>query len=117
MGYMLKAGDDYGHDALNITHGVWMDVIQTASEQGYSDPDLRLEQGVDEHLIFWDTAAALADALNRALVAQTIELEVGDGSTLDRDLTRRIVHILQLANREGRAAVLSRKPSGKDGDD
>ncbi len=117
MGYLLKAGEDYGHDALDVTDGVWMDVIQKASEHGYSDPDLRLGRGDDEHIVSNATAAELADALNRALVAQTIEPEVGDGSTLDRDLARRIVHILQLANREGRSVLLSRTPRWKAGDD
>ena len=93
MGYLLKVGEDYGHDALDITDGVWMDVIQTASEYGYSDPDLRLEQGVDEHLISCHTAVALVDALNRALVAQSLEPVFVDVSTLYRDLTRRNVHI------------------------
>jgi hypothetical protein len=106
VGYRLKA-DDYGHYTLEIAVGVWMDAIQVASEQGYSDPDLRRERGEDPYL---PKAAAkqLADALNRALVAQRIEPEFGDGSTLDQDLTRRIVHILQIAIREGRDLKLVR---------
>ena len=84
-----------------------MDAIQTASEQGYSDPDLRRERGDDPSL---SKAAAkyLAAALNRALVAQRIEPEFGDGSVLDKDLTRRIVYILQIAIREGRELQLFR---------
>ena len=106
MGYLLKADDD-GHYTLEIADGVWMDAIQTASEQGYSDPDLRRERGDDP---YFPRAAAkqLADALNRALVAQRIEPEFGDGSTLDQDLTRRIVYILQIAIREGRGLQLVR---------
>jgi hypothetical protein len=106
MGYLLKA-DDYGHYSLEITDGVWMDAIEMASEHGYSDPDLRRERGGAPYL---PKAAAkqLADALNRALVAQRIEPKFGDGSTLDQDLTRRIVYILQLAIREGRDLQLVR---------
>jgi hypothetical protein len=106
MGYLLKADDD-GHYTLEIADGVWMDAIQTASEQGYSDPDLRRERGGDSYL---PKAAAnqLAHALNRALVAQRIEPKFGDGSALDQDLTRRIVYILQIAIREGRDIQLLR---------
>src|SRR5215208_3057054 len=106
MGYRLKA-DDYGHYTLEIADGVWMDAIQTASEHGYSDPDLRREGGEDPYLPK-DAAKQLADALNRALVAQRIEPEFGDGSTLDQDLTRRIVYILQIGVREGRNLKLLR---------
>ena len=84
-----------------------MDAIQTASEQGYSDPDLRREQG-DAPYLSKAAARQLADALNRALDAQRIEPEFGDGSTLDQDLTRRIVYILQSAIREGRDLQLVR---------
>ena len=106
MSYLLKA-DDYGHYSLEIADGVWMDAIQAASEHGYSDPDLRRERGGDTSL---PKAAAkqLADALNRALVAQHIEPEFGGGSALDQDLTRRIVYILQIAIREGRDLQLVR---------
>jgi|SRR5215213_5320586 hypothetical protein len=106
MGYLLKA-DDYGHYSLEIADGVWMDAIETASEHGYSDPDLRRERGDDAYL---PKAAAkeLADALKRALVEQRIEPEFGGGSTLDQDLTRRIVYILQIAIREGRELQLIR---------
>ena len=106
MGYVLKADDD-GHYTLEIADGVWMDAIQTASEHGYSDPDLRREWGDDPYL---SKAAAkqLADALNRALVSQRIQPEFGGGSTLDQDLTRRIVYILQIAIREGRGLQLVR---------
>jgi hypothetical protein len=106
MGYRLKAGD-YGHYTLEIADGVWMDAIQTASEQGYSDPDLRRERGDDPYLPK-DAAKQLADALNRALVAQRIQPEFGGGSTLDQDLTRRIVYILQIAIKEGRDLKLLR---------
>lgn len=106
MGYLLKA-DDYGQYSLEITDGVWMDAIEMASEHGYSDPDLRRERGEDPYL---PKAAAkqLADALNRALVAQRIEPKFGGGGTLDQDLTRRIVYILQIAVREGRDLKLVR---------
>ena len=106
MGYLLKA-DDEGHYTLKIADGVWMDAIQTASEHGYSDPDLRRVGGDDP---YFPKAAAkqLAEALNRALVAQRIEPEFGDGSVLDQDLTRRIVYILQIAIREGRGLQLLR---------
>jgi hypothetical protein len=109
VGYLLKA-DDYGHYSLEIADGVWMDAIETASEQGYSDPDLRRERRDDTSL---SKAAAkqLADALNQALVAHRIEPEFGDGSTLDQDLTRRIVYILQIAIREGRELQLVRTSS------
>ena len=106
MGYLLKA-DDKGHYSLEITDGVWMDAIEMASEQGYSDPDLRRERGDDPYLPK-DAAKQLADALNRALVAQRIEPEFGDGSALDQDLARRIVYILQIAIREGRDLQLLR---------
>jgi hypothetical protein len=106
MGYLLKA-DDYGHYSLEITDGVWMDAIEIASEQGYSDPDLRRERGGDTYLPK-DVAKQLADALNRALVAQRIEPKFGDGSFLDQDLARRIVYILQIAIREGRDLQLLR---------
>ena len=106
MGYLLKA-DDYGHYSLEIADGVWMDAIQTASEQGYSDPDLRRERG-DETSLPKAAAGQLAVALNRALVAQRIEPEFGGGSALDQDLTRRIVYILQIAIREGRDLQLLR---------
>ena len=106
MGYLLKADDD-GHYSVEIADGVWMDAIEMASEHGYSDPDLRRERGDDP---YFPKAAAkeLADALNRALVAQRIEPEFGDGSVLDQDLTRRIVYILQIAVREGRDLKLIR---------
>src|SRR5918993_916374 len=106
MGYLLKADDD-GHYSVEIADGVWMDAIQTASEHGYSDPDLRRERGDDPYL---PKAAAkeLADALNRALVAQGIEPQFGSGRALDQDLTRRIVYILQIAIREGRGLQLVR---------
>ena len=106
MGYRLKA-DDYGHYTLEIADGVWMDAIQTASEQGYSDPDLRRERG-DETSLPTAAAGQLVVALNRALVAQRIEPEFGGGSVLDQDLTRRIVYILQIAIREGRDLKLVR---------
>jgi hypothetical protein len=106
LGYLLKA-DDYGHYSLEIADGVWMDVIQTASEQGFSDPDLRRELGDDPYLPK-DAAQQLADALNRALVEQRIEPEFGGGSALDQDLARRIVYILQIAIREGRRLQLLR---------
>src|SRR5215216_2478970 len=106
MGYLLKA-DDYGHYSLEITDGVWMDTIEMASEQGYSDPDLRREGG-DAPYIPKAAAKQLADALNRALVAQRIEPKFGDGSALDQDLTRRIVYVLQIAIREGRDLQLVR---------
>jgi hypothetical protein len=106
LGYLLKA-DDYGHYSLEITDGAWMDAIETASEHGYSDPDLRRERGEDPDLPKV-AAAQLAAALNRALVAQRIEPEFGDGSTLNQDLTRRIVYILQIAVREGRDLKLLR---------
>ena len=106
MGYLLKA-DDEGHYSLEITDGVWMDAIEMASEQGYSDPDLRRERGGDTYLPK-DAAKQLADALNRALVAQRIEPKFGDGSVLDQDLARRIVYILQIAIREGRDLKLLR---------
>jgi hypothetical protein len=106
MGYLLKA-DDYGHYSVEIADGVWMDAIERASEQGYSDPDLRRERGDDPY--FPKLAAKqLADALNRALVAQRIQPEFGKGSNLDQDLTRRIVYILQVAIREGRQLLLLR---------
>jgi hypothetical protein len=106
MGYLLKA-DDYGHYTLEMANGVWMDAIQMASEHGYSDPDLRREWGDDPYL---PKAAAeqLADALNRALVAQSIQPEFGSGSALDQDLSRRIVYILKIAIREGRQLQLVR---------
>ena len=106
MGYRLKA-DDYGHYTLEIADGVWMDAIQTASEHGYSDPDLRRERG-DTPYFPKAAAKQLADALNRAIVAQRIEPKFGGGSTLDQDLTRRIVYILQIAIREGRNLQLVR---------
>jgi hypothetical protein len=106
MGYLLKA-DDYGRYTLEIADGVWMDAIQTASEHGYSDPDLRRERG-DVSYLPKTAAKQLADALNRALVAQRIEPEFGGGSALDQDLTRRIVYILQIAIREGRDLQLLR---------
>jgi hypothetical protein len=106
MGYLLKA-DDYGHYSVEIADGVWMDAIQTASEHGYSDPDLRRERG-DVSYLPKTAAKQLADALNRALVAQRIEPEFGGGSALDQDLTRRIVYILQIAIREGRDLQLLR---------
>jgi hypothetical protein len=109
MGYLLKA-DDYGHYTVEITDGVWMDAIEKASEQGYSDPDLRRERGEDPYL-HKVAAKQLADALNRALVAQRIEPEFGGGSALDQDLTRRIVYILQIAIREGRQLQLVRTSS------
>ena len=106
MGYLLKA-EDYGHYTVELTDGVWMDAIQAASEQGYSDPDLRRDRGDTPY--FPNIAAKeLADALNRALVAQRIEPDFGDGSALDQDLTRRIVYILQIAIREGRELRLVR---------
>jgi hypothetical protein len=106
MGYRLKADDD-GHYTLEMADGVWMDAIQTASEHGYSDPDLRRER--DDTPYFPKVAARqLADALNRALVAQRIEPEFGGGSALDQDLTRRIIYILQIAVREGRELQLVR---------
>jgi hypothetical protein len=106
VGYLLKA-DDYGHYSLEIADGVWMDAIETASEQGYSDPDLRRERGGDPYLPH-ASAKQLADALNRALVAQRIEPEFGGGSVLDQDLTRRTVYILQIVIREGRDLQLVR---------
>jgi hypothetical protein len=106
MGYLLKADDD-GHYTLEIADGVWMDAIHTASEQGYSDPDLRRERG-DETSLPKAAAGQLAVALNRALVAQRIEPEFGGGSVLDQDLTRRIVYILRIAIREGRELQLVR---------
>jgi|SRR5215203_3643001 len=106
MGYLLKA-DDNGHYTLEIADGVWMDAIQTASEQGYSDPDLRRERG-DETSLPKAAAGQLAVALKRAMVAQRIEPEFGDGSALDQDLTRRIVYILQIAIRESRELQLVR---------
>jgi hypothetical protein len=106
LGYLLKA-DDYGHYSLEITDGVWMDAIEMASEHGYSDPDLRRERG-DVSYLPKTAAKQLADALNRALVAQRIEPEFGGGSALDQDLTRRIVYILQIAIREGRDLQLLR---------
>ena len=106
MGYLLKA-DDNGHYAVELTDGVWMDAIQTASEQGYSDPDLRRERG-DETSLPKLAAGQLAVALNQALVAQCIEPEFGGGSVLDQDLTRRIVYILRIAIREGRELQLVR---------
>ena len=106
MGYRLKA-DDYGHYTLEIADGVWMDAIQTASEHGYSDPDLRREGGEDPYLPK-DAAKQLADALNRAIVAQHVQPRFGGGSALDQDLTRRIVYILQIAIREDRDLQLLR---------
>ena len=106
MGYLLKA-DDYGHYTLEITDGVWMDAIEMASQQGYSDPDLRRERSEDPYLPKV-AAAQLAAALNRALDAQRIEPQFGSGSALDQDLTRRIVYILQIAIREGRHLKLVR---------
>ena len=82
MGYLITA-NDYGHYTLEIADGVWMDAIHTASEQGYSDPDLRRERG-DETSLPKAAAGQLAVALNRAMVAQRIEPEFGDGSALDR---------------------------------
>jgi hypothetical protein len=106
MGYLLEADDD-GHYSVEIADGVWMDAIEMASEHGYSDPDLRRERGDDPY--FPKVAAKqLADALNRALVAQRIEPQFGGGSALDQDLTRRIVYILQIAVREGRDLRLLR---------
>lgn len=106
MGYLLKA-DDYGHYTLEMADGVWMDAIEMASEHGYSDPNLRRERGEDPDLP-QVAAKQLADALNRAIVAQRIEPEFGGGSALDQDLTRRIVYILQIAIREGRDLQLLR---------
>lgn len=106
MGYLLEA-DDYGHYSVEISDGVWMDAIQTASEHGYSDPDLRRERGDDPYFPK-EAAKQLADALNRALVAQSIQPQFGSGSALDQDLTRRIVYILQIAIREGRNLQLVR---------
>ena len=106
MGYLLKA-DDYGHYSVEIADGVWMDAIEMASEQGYSDPDLRRERG-DTPYFPKGAANQLADALNRALYAQRIEPQFGGGSALDQDLTRRIVYILQVAIREGRELLLIR---------
>ena len=106
MGYLLQADDD-GHYSVEIADGVWMDAIEMASEEGYSDPDLRRERGDDPY--FPKVAAKqLADALNRALDAQRIQPEFGGGSALDQDLTRRIVYILQVAIREGRQLLLIR---------
>jgi hypothetical protein len=84
-----------------------MDAIQMASEHGHSDPDLRRERGDDPYFPK-DAAKQLADALNRAIVAQRIQPEFGGGSALDQDLTRRIVYILQIAIREGRELQLLR---------
>jgi hypothetical protein len=109
MGYRLQA-DDYGHYTLEIADGVWMDAIEMASEHGYSDPDLRRERGEAPYLP-QVAAKQLADALNRAIVAQRIEPQFGGGSVLDQDLTRRIVYILQIAIREGRDLQLVRTSS------
>ena len=117
MGYLLKAGDGVGHYSVNITDGVWLDVIQKASEHGYSDLSLRLERSDGEHRVPKASAVELADALNRALVAKDIEPPIGDGGVLDRDLTRRIVYILQSADKEGRELELVRTPRWKAGDD
>jgi hypothetical protein len=106
LGYLLKADED-GHYTVEIADGVWMDAIEMASEHGYSDPDLRRERG-DTPYFPKVAAKQLADALNRALVAQHIEPEFGKGSALDQDLTRRIVYILQIAIREGRDLKLVR---------
>jgi hypothetical protein len=106
LGYLLKADDD-GHYTVEIADGVWMDAIEMASEQGYSDPDLRRERG-DTPYFPKIAAKQLADALNRALVAQRIQPQFGSGSALDQDLTRRIVYILQIAIREGRDLKLVR---------
>jgi hypothetical protein len=106
LGYLLKA-DDEGHYTLEITDGVWMDAIEMASQHGYSDPDLRRERS-DTPYFPKIAAKQLADALNRALVAQRIEPKFGGGSALDQDLTRRIVYILQIAIREGRHLKLVR---------
>ena len=106
MGYLLQADDD-GHYSVEIADGVWMDAIEMASEHGYSDPDLRRERG-DTPYFPKVAAKQLADALNRALVAQRIEPKFGGGSALDQDLTRRIVYILQIAIREGRKLQLLR---------
>jgi hypothetical protein len=106
LGYLLKA-DDEGHYSLEITDGVWMDAIEMASQHGYSDPDLRRERS-DTPYFPKVAAKQLADALNRALVAQHIEPKFGGGSALDQDLTRRIVYILQIAIREGRDLKLLR---------
>ena len=108
MGYLLKA-DDEGHYTLKIADGVWMDAIQVASEQGYSDPDLRRDRG-DTPYFPKLAAKQLAAALNRALDAQRIEPKFGGGSALDQDLTRRIVYILRIAIREGRNLQLLRTP-------
>jgi hypothetical protein len=108
MGYLLKA-DDYGHYSVEIADGVWMDAIEMASEHGYSDPDLRRERG-DAPYLSKAAARYLADALNRALVAQRIQPAFGGGGALDQDLTRRIVYILQIAIREGRELQLVRTP-------
>jgi hypothetical protein len=115
LGYLLKADDD-GHYTVEIADGVWMDAIQRASEHGYSDPDLRRERG-DAPYFPKAAAKQLADALNRALVAQHIEPEFGKGCALDQDLTRRIVYILQIAIREGRDLKLVRTSSWKEGRD
>ena len=106
MSYLLQA-DDEGHYSVEMADGVWMDAIEKASEQGYSDPDLRRERGEDPYLPKV-AAAQLAAALNRALDAQHIEPKFGGGSVLDQDLTRRIVYILQIAIREGRHLKLVR---------
>ena len=106
MGYLLKADDD-GHYSVEIADGVWMDAIEKASEQGYSDPDLRRERG-DTPYFPKVAARELAAALKRALDAQRIQPEFGGGSALDQDLTRRIVYILQIAIREGRDLKLVR---------
>jgi hypothetical protein len=108
LGYLLQA-DNHGHYSLELTDGAWMDTIQKASEHGYSDPDLRHERG-DDPILPKAAAEQLAAALNRALVAQSIQPEFGDGSALDQDLTRRILYILQVAIREGRGLKLVRTP-------
>jgi hypothetical protein len=98
---MLESGHGDGHDAVNITDGAWMDVIQMASKYGYSAPGLVLQREGSQ-VISEDDAYYLGDALDRALKAGDIKSRISDADVLDGDLARRIVYILQRGIRDHR---------------
>jgi hypothetical protein len=117
MGYLLRAGEGSGrHSAVSVTDAVWLDVIQTASKRGYSNPELRRERN-EERPIDAQDAAELAGALDRALVAGDIGTHIGEGDALDHDVARRMVYILRAPEREGVEVSLARTPPWKSGDE
>jgi hypothetical protein len=92
MGYLISAAE--GQRSVNLTDPQWRALVYAASDNGFSAPHLRLEEGEEALEVDEADAERLRSALGRALEARDPEeIRTPDGE-LDYDTIQRVRHVL-----------------------